>query len=516
MLPSLPPESPDLPPDSPGGADPLVPILRVEQALTDPVALATWHEALSDALGLDVPHDLLGLWLYPSEGGAVLLGPAALEADDLKVPLPDPQLERRQLTVLEEIVGDAGYGSVVCLPVRFGRRDVGLLLVADLRPGRYDESGLLTLTSVSHRLAPAFGRMARQWHTVHGPAGGRWQRIAGLVEALAEAATEATSAERYVAALSRALEPLVPHDRLELLVADPGASRHYRLSEHSGGALWADPSLIVGADLLAPGALLDAHGLLRLPDACRDPRWPRGYFTAAAPAGAELRAVVGARFAGPGGLVAYLLAGSIGPDLYEDEDAAMLARVGRLIGAQVAALASAGPRTAPVRGTREEAMLALLLEVAESLAACAEPAEATRRISELAERFLPFDQMRFAVRLTEGDRVVLLAPGERRLLPDLPLVPVGGTALGRVIQGELPAAFDLVEGEARLVVPLRVAGRVHGALVFTAVPPAVLNPAHTRAAQHLADVVAPHLELLRRAALLPPPFRPGWKREPRA
>ena len=144
-----------------------------------------------------------------------------------------------------------------------------------------------------------------------------------------------------------------------------------------------------------------------------------------------------------------------------------------------------------------------------------EPAEATARVAELAGRFLPFDAMQFAVRLSEGDRVVLISPGERRLLPDLPLIPVAGTALGRVVQGELPSSFDLVAGEARLVVPLRVAGRVHGALVFTAAPPAVLNPAHVRPAQQLADVVAPHLELLRRAALLPPPFRPGWKREPR-
>ncbi|HYC31514.1 MAG TPA: GAF domain-containing protein, partial [Gemmatimonadales bacterium] len=104
---------------------------------------------------------------------------------------------------------------------------------------------------------------------------------------------------------------------------------------------------------------------------------------------------------------------------------------------------------------------------------------------------------------------------ERRQLPDLPLIPVSGTSLGRVVQGEVPATFDMVNGEARLVVPLRVAGRVHGALVLTAAPPAVLNPAHVRPAQQLADVVAPHLELLRRAALLPPPFRPGWKREPR-
>jgi hypothetical protein len=492
-----------------------VPILRVEQALSDPVALSTWHEALSDSLGMDVPHDLLGLWLFPADGGVVLLGPAALAEDDLKVPLPAPQLEQRQLAVLEEIVGDAGYRSVTCLPIRFGRRDVGLMLVADLRPGRHGESEVMTLTSVSRRLAPALGRMARQWHTVHGPAGDRWQRIAGLVDALAEAAAQATTPQRYMAALSRALEPLLPHDQLELLLADSATEQHYRLTEHAGGPLWADPSLILGRDLLDPAALLDSHGRLLLPDACRDPRWPRGYFTAAEPAGAELRAVVGARFRGPGGFVGYLLAGSVGPDLYEEDDAAMLARVGKLIGAQVAALAASVAGAAPARSAREEAVPPLLLEVAETLAVAGEPAEATRRVAEIAERFLPFDQMRFALRLTEGDRVVLLGPGERRLLPDLPLVPVAGTPLAQVLKGELPAAFDLVEGEARLVVPLRVAGRVHGALVFSAMPPAVLNPAHIRAAQHLADVVAPHLELLRRAALLPPPFRPGWKREPR-
>jgi hypothetical protein len=35
------------------------------------------------------------------------------------------------------------------------------------------------------------------------------------------------------------------------------------------------------------------------------------------------------------------------------------------------------------------------------------------------------------------------------------------------------------------------------------------------AAQQLADLVAPHLELLRRAAIAPPPMIPGWKRAPK-
>jgi hypothetical protein len=493
--------------------EPLVPILRVEEGLGDPVALATWHEALSDALSMDVPHDLLGLWLFPVGRGSVLLGPAALAADDLLVPLPAPQLERRQLALLEEIVHNAGYGSVMALPIRFGRRDVGLLLAAALRPSCYADDELMLLTAAARRLAPTMGRMARQWE--RGSAGDRAQRVAELVDAVVAAGTHATTPQLYVAALSRALEALLPHDHLELLLADAGGGRLYRLGEHVGGPLWADPSLEVGRDLLDPAVLADTEGRILLPDACRDARWPRGYFTAVEPAGAELRAVVGARFGGPNGVMGYLLAGGIGPDLYDADDAALIARVGGLIAPQVGLIARAGEERQALRTPREQAIPSLLLHAAETLATAREPAEATRIVTEIAERFLPFDEMRYAVRLSEGDRVVLLEAGERRPLPDLPLVPVAGTALAQVLHGEISSSFALVQGEARLIVPLRVAGRVHGALVFTAAPPAVLNQAHVRPAQLLADVVAPHLELLRRAALLPPPFRPGWKREPR-
>jgi hypothetical protein len=499
--------------DVPYRGEPLVPILRVEEGLGDPVALATWHEALSDALSVDLPHDLLGLWLFPVGGGAVLLGPAALAADDLTVPLPSPQLQRRDLALLEEIVHNAGYGSVMALPIRFGRRDVGLLLAADLRPGCYADEEFVLLTAAARRLAPAMGRMARQWDG--GGAGDRAQRVAGLVDAVVEAGSHGSTPQLYIAALSRALEALVPHDHLELLLSDAGGGRYYRLGEHVGGPLWTDPSLELGRELLDPAALADAEGRILLADANRDPRWPRGYFTAADPAGAELRAVVGARFGGAGGVAGYLIAGGIGPDLYDADDAALIARVAGLIAAQVGLLARAAEERQALRSPREQVVPSLLLQAAEALATARDPGEATRLVTEIAERFLPFDQMRYAVRLSEGDRVVLLEAGERRPLPDLPLVPVAGTALAQVLHGEIPSSFTLVQGEARLVVPLRVAGRVHGALVFIAAPPAVLNQAHVRPAQQLADVVAPHLELLRRAALLPPPFRPGWKREPR-
>src|SRR5215216_902749 len=88
------------------GSEPLVPILQLEDGKVDPVALATWHEALSNTLAVEVPHDLMGLWLYPTQGGVVLLGPGALAQDDLVIPTPEPYLKQEQLSLLEEIVVD--------------------------------------------------------------------------------------------------------------------------------------------------------------------------------------------------------------------------------------------------------------------------------------------------------------------------------------------------------------------------------------------------------------------------
>ena len=507
-----------------------MPLLRVEQGLADPDALATWYAALSNALSTDLPHDLLGLWLYPLHGGAVLIGPEALAQDDLAVPLPAPQVEPSQLALLEEIVRDAGYGSVVCLPIGSGRRDVGLLLAADLRPDRYGEEERLTLELVARRLSPLMGRLARQWGGAVW-AGPQVARTAALVDALAFLGEHAGSPQLYVAELGRALEPLLPHDRLELLVADAEGLRAYRLGEHAGGPLWVDPSLAIGREHLDLDALFRDRDVVVLPDTYQDARWPRGYFTVEEPTGAEVRSVVGVRVRGPHELRAYLLAGSVSADLYDEADAARLTRIAGLIAAQVSVLVGAStPRTAaaPATGraapvaeaeTTAEAEMAApepvrpsLFDAVELLATGTEFAETTRRVADLAARLIPFDEMRFAIRLSEGDRVVLLEPGERRSLPDLPLIPVAGTTLAAVLLGELPHSFALVQGEARLVVPLRVAGRIHGALVLTARHPAILREVHLAPAQQLADVIASHLELLRRAALLPPPYLPGWKK----
>ena len=331
----LPPRGPGANHVSPPAAgEPLVPILKVEDGLGDPVALETWHEALSDALSSDIPHDLLGLWLYPAGGSVVLLGPAALAQDDLAVPLPAATLQPAQLSVVEELVRDAGYGSVACVPVRFGKRDVGLVLVADLRPGRYGDTEIVLLRLVAQRLAPTLGRIARQWGMA-GAAADQTARVAALLEAVTIANTQTATPQLYVAALSRALEPLLPHDHAELLVAHPAGQTYYRLGEHVGGALWADPSLELSRELLDVEGLFGGQDRLSIPDTYRDPRWPRGYFTAADQDGAEIRAVIGSRIPGPAALRAYLLMGNVGPELYSDDDVQLLGKIAGLIAAQV-------------------------------------------------------------------------------------------------------------------------------------------------------------------------------------
>jgi GAF domain-containing protein len=87
-----------------------------------------------------------------------------------------------------------------------------------------------------------------------------------------------------------------------------------------------------------------------------------------------------------------------------------------------------------------------------------------------------------------------------------------GTTLADVLSGGLPYAVGETSGQGRLVVPLRVAGRIHGALLFTAPLTIAWNEEHVRAAQSLADIVASHIDLLRRSTFRAPPYVPGWRR----
>jgi GAF domain-containing protein len=465
----------------------------------------------------------MGIWLYPSQGGVVLLGPSELAADHLTIPLPSPHLTPEQVSLVEGIVMAAGYGSATCLPIRFGKRDVALLLVADLQAGRYGPTERVLLQCVAQRVAPMLGRIARQWTPAEGASSGQQERIAGLLEAVAQANRDAGTPQRFLSGISRGLAPLLPHDHIELLVGDAAGERYYRLGEHSGGPVWADPSLAINREHLDIGAIFDSRTRLLVPDTYEDERWPRGLLTVAEPAGADVRAVLGAQLSTGVGAVGYLLVGSIGPEIYGLDDLEVLGLLAGLIAPQIAGFMRSGePRPALPRASDSvpavervaephEAPAEMLLRIAGLLATTSDPALATRLIAQEGAGLLPFDKLTVALCLTDGGRVVLLEPGERRSLTELPLVPVAGTALERVLRGEAPDSFSQAGDESRLIVPLRVAGRVHGALVFSAAPSS-LEKSHAGPAQRLADIVAAHFELLRRAAMLRPPYVPGGKR----
>jgi hypothetical protein len=493
------------------GSEPLVPILQTEDGQADPVALATWQQALSNTLAIEVPHDLFGLWLYPQPGGVVLLGPAELAQDDLAIPVPDPHLKPESLEQLEARVTKAGYGSASCVPIGFGKRDVGLMLVADLQADRYGAVERVVLQCVARQVGPMLGRLARQWKPSEGSVSPQQERTGAMLETLAQANRDSATPQRFIATISQGLASLLPHEHVELLVSDQSGRKYFRLGEHSGGPLWADPSLEIDGDHLDIAKIFGSGSQLLVGDTYDEPAWPRGMLTAGAPSGADLRSVVGARLNLKNNVSAFLLVGSIGPEIYGSEDADLVALLAGLVTPQVSEFVRAEGPAAPVARPAENSPHAeQLFRIAGLLATTSDPAVATQLVAGEARTILPFEKLTFALRMTQ-DRVVLLEPGEQRTLSSLPLVSVAGTALGRTLRGELPCAFGQSAGESRMIVPLRVAGRVHGALIFASKSSRGLNEHHVLPAQHLADIVAAHMELLRRTSMLPHPTVSRWR-----
>jgi GAF domain-containing protein len=487
---------------------PLIPLLRPGEAVADRVVLSTWHEALSDSLGVDLPHDLFALWLYPTIGGVELLGPEALAQDHLPVPVPKPTVTDEQANALGEIVREAGYRSVVCVPIRFAQTDVGLLLVADLKADRYGPRERAVIGQLAQALGPTLARIARVWAPPADPSS-----ATDFVAQVATAWTEARSPRDFLALVSRAVSPLLPHDRLELLIPGPNRGQQYRLGAHAGNPPWAEPSLIVSREVVDLVALFAGEPSVRIDDTREDSRWPTGYPADDLPEGQAIRSLLGVRVMSGGRLVAHLFAAGVAPDLYESEDLELFEEVARLLAPKVEAyvLASQLFVLRKQMGALRNAP-AHLARVADMLATTPKFAEATSRLADAVREMLPCDGLAIALRVGEGDRAVLMEPGETRHPADLPRAPAAGTMLGQVLRGELADALTETPKQSELIVPLRAAGRVVGALILSARGFGALGRSDVLPLQQLADIVAPYVELFRRAATLPAPVTPGLRR----
>ncbi len=488
----------------------------------DPVALETWREALSSLVMNDVPHELMGLWLFTAENEVELLGPPELEADHLDVPRPDPQIDPRDLWRLEERVRNAGFKSTLAMAVPHGERDVGLILLASLNPDQYGDPEISFLRGVVAGLGPTLARVGQQWHDDLDEGDGQDRQyrrrvepgrtlheLRDLLTEMADAFAADQSPARLGRGLSHALGGLVPHDRLEIIVPRLGKDDYYRLGQHEAGPFFSHHELLVTGEAFDAGVLFGDEGTLLVDDADADPRapvWPFDEVDAD-----RIKSVVGIRLgrenAHP---VGYLLLGSQGPCLYRKDDLEVLRRLGPLIAPrvdQVALLAELQMLRGNLGMLRQ--VPAHLGRIAELMATTAHFGAATRAFVREASAIVPFERLDFAIRVGSENEVVVLTPGEARPLRDLPAADVSGTELGRVLRSEithtLAASSHRSESEesapsAALIVPLRVAGRVIGTMTMVATGSASFGQADVVLAQQLADIAAPHLELLRRAA----------------
>lgn len=184
--------------------------------------LATWHEALRDAVAQVVPLDLLGCWLLPSRGGSVLVGPPGLTADKLAIPSAEPLLTQESLFALEDRLQAAGYHATMAVPIRSEVQDVGLLVVGRFGEEPYSLADLRALHRVAAMLSTTCRRLAAQaWITPAAPVEERTAVVAAVTESLLDAIDRSRGGSDLVQLTSDAIGALLPHDRLELVAVAP-------------------------------------------------------------------------------------------------------------------------------------------------------------------------------------------------------------------------------------------------------------------------------------------------------
>jgi GAF domain-containing protein len=404
-------------------------------------------------------------------------------------------------------------------------------LIADLRPGLYGEAPIAILEAAVHAIAPMLGRLVRRWpamagetaestaplagHRVPGRVRGDAARFDALLAGLGQACTGAGTPRDFLLAVSYTLQALLPHDIIELLVPDATGERHYRLGSHGFGPLWSDPALVVTSDSFDPEPLFRETSTLLIADASAAAQ-KLGPLRGGA---GESRSVIGAKLRVLERTVGYLLLGSLGEDFYEPEDRDLIDHIGALITSRVDAFVLSWHQQ--VLRTNLGLLRSLpvqLGKIAESLTVTPLLGEGTRVFARQVAGILPINRVEFALRLGDETRVAIIQPGDPTALADLPQAPIAGTLVGDVIRGSTPWVLteqDLGGGpESVMVVPLRAGGVVFGAVAMTGAAD-VLTRADVPLAQQLADLIAPHFEVLRRAVVSQPPYAPGWKRAPR-
>lgn len=328
--------------------DPLVPFLPLEGDAPDPVALSMWYLALSEATATEIPHDLFALWLFPASGGVVLLGPEALALDHVTVPPPSPHLLQDEVYQLEELLRRAKYASAIAVPVRGAERDLGVILLGSFARSAFGPGEALALARLAAGLLPTFTQLAESLpsaapHAALEPVMSR----EALPDHLARVASEAASGPDLVRRTSGVLYPLLPHDQLEILIADPADGTLAPLSANlprrrcggGGGGEASDGGATVEPFQAIAARFEDAATLLvdDLTEGGQGVEWLLAGRGGGAP-GRPARALLGARLEVGGTLVGHLLLASVARDAYRPDDEMTVALAARLLAPRVAGL----------------------------------------------------------------------------------------------------------------------------------------------------------------------------------
>jgi hypothetical protein len=479
--------------------------LTVQEGPPDASAVAAWHLALSNLIGVEVAHDLLALWLFPERGGMTLLAPLELAQDRVELGQPDPFLSQHQIYGLEERIRHAGYQSVVAVPVRSPARDLGLALFAHLEAGRYGVPQAMHLHAVVHQLLPTFESLALAPPHFAASGTGGPLTAATAPEAVARACAEGRTGAEVLRLLSGTLLGVVPHERLEIVVPGSAHGLWALLSGAPEGRRWGESTAAVSQAVAGLVAQAGDDDTLLVEDLREGPglAWPsyRDLRTRQ-----RVRSVLGIRLAAAGVEDAWLLVGGPAPGMFMEADREVLSAVAPVVALRVQGLrAQLEADVTRAQAQTVQATQARAGRLAAALAATAHWGDAVALFVKEVRESLGYAQVRFALRLGD-DRYVECEPGDLRPLTSLPQHPLDSSDLSLVLSG---LASFLVSGAsgADLAVPLRVAGRVIGALELLGGKPGSTGHPVT-AAQLLADLLAPHLELLRRAAIVSPLARP--------
>ena len=485
-----------------------VPVLRTEDGPPDVVAVTAWHLALSNLIGVEVPHDLLALWLFPERGGVVLLAPHELGRDNLELAPPSPFISQHDLFLLEERIRQAGYRSVLAVPIRIAERDLGLAVFAHLQSAKFGAVEAMRLTAMMRQAVPTFRALAAAPPLAFAAGPAANVTATNAPEAVARAAAEGETGAEVLRLVSGVLQVLVPHDRIEVAVAGASNGAWALLSGSPEGKRWGESTGEVSQTVTGFIARAAEDGTIAVGDLrVLGLSWP-SYRESRS--NGRVHALIGVRLSVAGSEDAWLLLGGAAPDIYRAVDREVLKSIAPVMALRVQGLRAAlTAEVARSQAASTQVSQSRAARIASSLAGTAHWGEAVTWFVKDLRESLGYRGAQFILRFGEG-RFVIVPAGDVKPLSSLPSSEIDGSGLEALFEGIAPF---MVAGEhgSDLLVPLRVAGRVIGALELLG-GTLVASGHPVTAAQLFADLIAPHLELVRRSAIEAP--RPQGPKAP--